>query len=228
MNPALELSYWRFGLQTAQAWRERLGLERNPKWDEILDHLSPLPMHEGLYQNAETALDTFSEPANRRDHPALLGAFGMIPNPDVDRTAMKKTLQAVMQSWNWESTWGWDFPLMAMTAARVGEPDLAMDALLMDVAEEYVLEQRSQLPERSAAHLSAGERRLADGRRPDGGRLGRRSGHRCPGFPAGRELDGQVRGIAEAALISRRTGGISILLVIAGPTWLLEREDRVG
>lgn len=52
---------------------------------------------------------------------------------------MKKTLQAVMQSWNWESTWGWDFPLMAMTAARVGEPDRAVDALLMDVQKNTYL-----------------------------------------------------------------------------------------
>jgi protein-glucosylgalactosylhydroxylysine glucosidase len=139
MDPAFELSYWRFGLETAQAWRDRLGQERSPKWDEVLDRLSSLPMHDGLYQNAETALDTFSDPANRRDHPALLGAYGMLPNETVNRPAMKKTLQAVLKSWNWESTWGWDFPLMAMTAARVGAPDLAVDALLMDVQKNTYL-----------------------------------------------------------------------------------------
>jgi hypothetical protein len=31
-------------------------------------------------------------------------------------------------------TWGWDYRLVAMTAARLGEPDLAIDALMMDVA----------------------------------------------------------------------------------------------
>jgi hypothetical protein len=139
MNPTFELSYWRFGLETAQAWRERLGLERNPKWDEVLDHLSRLPMNDGLYQNAETALNTFPDPANRRDHPALLGAYGMLPNDQVDRAAMKQTLEAVLKSWDWESTWGWDFPLMAMTAARLGAPDLAVDALLMDVQKNTYL-----------------------------------------------------------------------------------------
>ena len=31
INPAFELSYWSFGLKTAQKWRERLGIKRNEK-----------------------------------------------------------------------------------------------------------------------------------------------------------------------------------------------------
>lgn len=139
MNPTFELSYWRFGLETAQTWRERLGLERKEAWDHVLDRLSHLPMSGGLYQNAETALNTFDDASNRRDHPALLGAFGMLPNATVDREAMGRTLEAVLSSWNWESTWGWDFPLMAMTAARVGQPQRAVDALLMDVPKNTYL-----------------------------------------------------------------------------------------
>ena len=43
------------------------------------------------------------------------------------------------QMWNWQRTWGWDYPLVAMTAARVGRPDLAIDALLMDVQKNTYL-----------------------------------------------------------------------------------------
>jgi hypothetical protein len=32
-NPTFELAYWAFGLSTAQRWRERLGLARDPAWD---------------------------------------------------------------------------------------------------------------------------------------------------------------------------------------------------
>jgi hypothetical protein len=131
-NPAFELSYWRWGLETAQRWRERLGLARNGEWDEVLAGLAPLPMAEGTYQNAETALTTFDDPSQRKDHPALLGAFGMLPCAGIDTAAMGRTLEMVIRSWNWVSVWGWDFPLMAMTAARVGRPDLAIDCLLMD------------------------------------------------------------------------------------------------
>jgi protein-glucosylgalactosylhydroxylysine glucosidase len=131
-NPTFELAYWEFGLATAQRWRERLGLARDPEWDRVLRALSALPMRDGLYVNAESAPTTWTDPEQRRDHPTLLGAYGFIASPRVDREAMRRTLRRTFASWQWQETWGWDYPLVAMTAARVGEPSLAIDALLMD------------------------------------------------------------------------------------------------
>lgn len=37
-----------------------------------------------------------------------------------------------MKNWDWDNTWGWDYPMMAMTAARLGEGETAIRALLMD------------------------------------------------------------------------------------------------
>jgi hypothetical protein len=54
-NLTVELSYWFYGLRTAQLWRERLGLPREPKWDEILAKLSKPPVVEGLCVDAENA-----------------------------------------------------------------------------------------------------------------------------------------------------------------------------
>ena len=54
INPTFELSYWHFALGVAQEWRERLGKERNPEWDDILARLSPLPHDpDGIYMPAE-------------------------------------------------------------------------------------------------------------------------------------------------------------------------------
>jgi len=139
MNPAFELSYWAFGLKTAQRWRERLGLPRNEKWDHVLVHLSNIPEKNGLYQNTETAMSTFEDEFHRNDHPTLLGAYGMLPNDDIDVNIMRNTLKEVLRTWNWKRTWGWDYPLIAMTAARVGEPDLAIDALLLNVQKNTYL-----------------------------------------------------------------------------------------
>jgi hypothetical protein len=44
---------------------------------------------------------------------------------------MRNTLLRVMQVWDWKETWGWDYPMIAMTAARVGESEQAIHALLM-------------------------------------------------------------------------------------------------
>ena len=44
-----------------------------------------------------------------------------------------------MNNWNWPSAWGWDFGMTAMAAARQGEPETAIQALLMDVQKNTYL-----------------------------------------------------------------------------------------
>lgn len=138
-NPGFELAYWKFGLEMAQKWRERLGLERDPEWDHVLEHLPPIPEKDGLYVNAESAPNTFEDPEQRRDHPTLLASCGFLPCTNVDKEQMRRTFHNVMESWNWDHTWGWDYPLVAMTAARVGEPELAVEALMMEVQKNTYL-----------------------------------------------------------------------------------------
>jgi len=52
---------------------------------------------------------------------------------------MKNTLTHVMNNWNWGQTWGWDYPMIAMTAARLGERNIAVDALLKDAQKNTYL-----------------------------------------------------------------------------------------
>ncbi len=131
-NPTFELEYWRWGLETAQRWRERLGLKREAKWDRVVRGLASLPQADGVYVNAESDPNTFTDAAKRRDHPSLLGAKGILPGASADNETMRRTLRKVMDTWQWDSTWGWDYPMTAMAAARVGEPEIAIDALLMN------------------------------------------------------------------------------------------------
>jgi protein-glucosylgalactosylhydroxylysine glucosidase len=138
-NPPYELSYWKFGLSVAQKWRVRLGMQRDKKWDDVIKNLSKLPVRNGIYLNTETATNTFEDKFNINDHPSVVGTFGMLPNDEVDKEIMRSTLKQVMQNWNWKTTWGWDYPLLAMTAARIGEPEIAIDALLLDVQKNTYL-----------------------------------------------------------------------------------------
>jgi hypothetical protein len=132
INPTFELTYWRWGLETAQHWRERLGIPRDPNWDRVLAHLSRPLVVDGKYAFTETALDSFASPRWARDHPIVLGSLGMLPGPRIDPPTMRRTLDWVWDNWKWDDTWGWDYPLVAMCAARVGEPARAVDALLID------------------------------------------------------------------------------------------------
>ncbi len=134
VNPPFELSYWHFAMQVAQTWRERTGMERVPEWDVLIEKLSPLAYNdEQLYLAAETAVDTYKDIRFTSDHMAVLGAVGILPmNQLIHAGYMKNTLHWIWDNWNWDKTWGWDYPMTAMNAARMGEPEKAVSALLMD------------------------------------------------------------------------------------------------
>ncbi|MFC3197858.1 hypothetical protein ACFOET_09560 [Parapedobacter deserti] len=133
-NPTYELAYWDWALRVAQQWRERAGLPREEKWDEVIDKLAPLPQQDGVYLATESAPDSYTNERWRKDHPIVLGALGMVPeSAKLDKAVMASTLKKVWDTWFWEHTWGWDFPMTAMNAARLGLPDKALDALFMDI-----------------------------------------------------------------------------------------------
>lgn len=163
-NHPFELAYWYYGLSVAQQWRERQGLERNPQWDKIIHNLTPVPMTKegiitaGLPTGKTTGLKSF-DPFNtvgggatavstetfdekcRNDHPACLGSFGLLPASPVcnDTVAANKTLDWVMKHWNFQTTWGWDYGMIAMAAARLGDSKTALDALLIDTQKNTYL-----------------------------------------------------------------------------------------
>jgi len=163
-NHPFELAYWQYGLDMANQWRQRLGKERNAQWDKIAANLTPLPEHDGIYtaglpkgktdnlksfdpfdavaSGAKPAVstETFAEKC-RNDHPACLGAFGLLPASTLtaDTVKARKTLDWVMQNWNWATTWGWDYGMTAMAAARLGQPETALKALLIDTQKNTYL-----------------------------------------------------------------------------------------
>jgi hypothetical protein len=156
-NQPFELAYWQYGLKVAQQWRERQGKARNQQWDDIIAKLSPLPETDGIYtagiqigsdKNHEAfdpfdatgkKVETFSDKC-RNDHPAVLGACGLLPASTLyNKEQMQHTLNWVMQNWNWQTTWGWDYGMIAMTAARLGQPETALKALLIDTQKNTYL-----------------------------------------------------------------------------------------
>jgi hypothetical protein len=132
INPTFELAYWRWGLETAQRWRERLGLKRDSVWDHVLNHLAKPTVRDGKYLFTESTPESYTNPRWAKDHPSVTAALGMLPGPGIDTATMRNTLDWIWTHWNWPDTWGWDYPMVAMCAARVGEPKKAVDALLMD------------------------------------------------------------------------------------------------
>ena len=158
-NPSFELAYWRWGLGMAQKWRERLGLGRENEWDEVIARLAPLPEMDGKYVALESHPDTWDDVASRHDHPAMLMPLGFLPGgPGVDRATMNRTLDAVLAHWDWETKmWGWDYPMIAMTATRLGRPDVAVEILLRDGANN-VYTSSGLCPQRGDTALPGGRK----------------------------------------------------------------------
>jgi hypothetical protein len=134
-NPSFELAYWRWTLGLAQQWRQRLGLPRDEKWDHVIAHLAPIPEKGGKYVALGSHPDTWDNIDSRHDHPTMLAPIGLLPPqvPYTDRPTMERTLDAVLAHWDWAAKiWGWDYPMIAMTAARLGRPETAVEILLRD------------------------------------------------------------------------------------------------
>lgn len=162
-NHPFELTYWRYGLALANEWRQRMGLPRNAMWDDIVNNLASLPEQDGIYTagrpkgttNSLEAFDPFDTvgtdvmPSKERetfaekshsDHPAVLGACGLLPSsPQYRVDTMTRTLNWIMNNWNWLSTWGWDYGMVAMAAARLGHPEKAVNALFTDTQKNTYL-----------------------------------------------------------------------------------------
>ncbi|EJT96876.1 hypothetical protein DACRYDRAFT_91856 [Dacryopinax primogenitus] len=120
MNTAFELVYWHWGFEAARTWLMRQGQTPPDSWGHVADNLAPLPQYNGTYVIYEGIGDMWSVQEYKMDHPELV----------VDMTIMQQTTDTVWAEWNITDCWGWDFPMLAMNAARLGNPSKAVDWLL--------------------------------------------------------------------------------------------------
>ena len=110
-NTPYEVAYFRFGLQIANKWRERLGMQPDSLWSEIIAHMAPLESKDGRYRV-----------------PAIM--FAMLPlTQEVDTAILGNTVTQWVKKLP-KTSCSWAYPVAAMAAARAGHPDLAVDALL--------------------------------------------------------------------------------------------------
>jgi hypothetical protein len=134
-NPTFELAYWAWALRVAARWRAALGLPPEQAWERAAADLAPPLVRHGRY--AAVDVPPYERPD---DHPSMLYALGVVPPTGmIDPDVMRATLRHVRAHWRWDTTWGWDYPAMAMTAARLGDPAADVDLLLMPTAKNTYL-----------------------------------------------------------------------------------------
>jgi hypothetical protein len=65
------------------------------------------------------------------DHPSQVAVYGLFPpTPGVDIGIVNATMMKINQVWNLTNSYGWDFPMLALTATRLGNSQQAVDYLL--------------------------------------------------------------------------------------------------
>jgi hypothetical protein len=189
-NPAFEVAFWHYGLALAQQWRERLGLPREPSWDDVLAHLAPLPTAPGpngpLYLEIEGIENIFA-PAQGPIPTSMLLAFGYLPaTPKVDVATARRTFAAINAHNGLDRWLSWQMGQGGMTATRLGQPDVAIEILTNTarparfMPSGYV--RRPRDPDGAVAYLPANSAFLAAVGLMAGGWDGAPAGP-APGFP---------------------------------------------
>ncbi len=155
INPAFELVYWHWGLKTAIEWKERLGLEVPDLWEDVAEKISEPAVQDGIYLCSEDTKDSYSNPRYLSDHPIVSGMNGVLPETElINNKILGQSLDTIMLKWNWPSTWGWDFPMLAMSAAAIGRGEQALDFLMMEAPKNrYLLNGHNYQNPRLAIYL---------------------------------------------------------------------------
>jgi len=123
LNPTMELGYWKWGLETAQAWRVRLDMAPDPLWDKVIHHLAPLTVRNGVYPAMEL-------PVENRAGFMTTWLGGILPDEGLEKQAMLKTLNSVANIGGVQASVTWGTAMYAMCAARLDEPDAAIQLLV--------------------------------------------------------------------------------------------------
>jgi hypothetical protein len=178
-NPTFELTQWYYGLKVAQDWRQRLGMPRDEHWDDILVKLARPTIRNGRYAELET------DPGNGGSDQIM--ALGYLPKtPMIDEKVMAQTFDAIYDRGGLRSFISWSLGKGALTAARLGEQQKAVNILANDTFGAKFLKnghvQRAKEPLACPAYLPANAAFMAAAALMAGGWDGAPNIN-APGFP---------------------------------------------
>ncbi|KAF4814608.1 hypothetical protein CGCTS75_v013343 [Colletotrichum tropicale] len=129
-NLSYELAYWQWALASACNWKKRLGEECPPRWTAVADSMAPPPQFEGLYApwvGGGLNASWWDDPTLKKDPRSVIMLQGILPDtPLVDNAVGLRTADKVWEAWGDDQIRGWGRNILAINAARVGNPERAI------------------------------------------------------------------------------------------------------
>ncbi|KAI0431352.1 Six-hairpin glycosidase-like protein [Xylaria sp. FL1042] len=131
LNLAYEIAYWRYGLDIARKWKQRLGRPVPSKWTTVAANLASPPQADGLYTVYEGLDASWWEDPDLVDDPrSVIMLQGFLPDTlAVDAAVGLRTADKVAQIWTDDKIFGWGRPVLALNAAKIGNPERAIGYL---------------------------------------------------------------------------------------------------
>ncbi|MDE6655888.1 MAG: hypothetical protein K2J85_02740, partial [Anaeroplasmataceae bacterium] len=127
-TPIFEECYTIHAFEIFKRWKEKYEWKYDTtRVEAIIRNYVPLEIHNGCYEAFIGCKSTYTE--YNYDHPMMVGMYSYFESSIVDSKIIKNTLNKIIECWDFERMWGWDFPMLAMTAYRLGERDLAIQLL---------------------------------------------------------------------------------------------------
>jgi hypothetical protein len=141
-----------------------MGMTRNAHWDEVLKKLAHPTIKDDKYLEMETDPDMYNRKGGFSS--AMLMSLGQLPQtPLIDPKIMSNTFNAIYERNGLKSFVSWSLGKGAMTAARLGEQDKAVDILCNTLPGAVFLKnghvQRAKEPLACPAYLPANSAFLA-------------------------------------------------------------------
>ncbi|KAB8227025.1 Six-hairpin glycosidase-like protein [Aspergillus alliaceus] len=127
-NLAYEIAYWRYGLDIAREWKRKLDQPIPNIWTVVAEGLAPPPQIDGLYTVYEGLNSSWwNDTSLTKDPRSLIMLQGILPDtPAVDPQVALRTANKVGEIWTDDKIRGWGRPVLAINAARIGNPERAI------------------------------------------------------------------------------------------------------
>lgn len=138
-DPIFEVEYVRYAFQKMIQFKSILKHSIKPIWYDYIAYLIPPAQKDGCYLATQDNQGKQTYHDFAYDHPLVLMAYSLIQSDRLENQVLKNTLKKVLKSYNLEELWGWDFPMMALTAIHLEMKKEAVELLLLDTPKNQYL-----------------------------------------------------------------------------------------